>query len=689
MTFPSIVRKNFLYHAKKYMSLYFVNTLIVAILFLFGSLMFNSEVGRQVGDTTIYGIVRSDLIGVVLFSIVFITYSHISFLKYRGKEFSMYITLGMTTKNLGLMLLVEQAGIAVLSLFSGLVTGAVFGKLFFMGLNRVLMANPIPYEIKWESLLLSSGIFLMILGLNLLFSMLHTRKITIAEGLKSAQTKGIGSSGALSGSVALALFAAALILLPKIMLGKETDGKPVYIMFLLVLTMICPYVILGSWIKVIRPVAKRFKRLYNHNLIVMSNLSHRFVSYRTTVYIVSLLIAGAVFFIGMTYAMYATSQEKNDLNNPFDVMYVETNRFNHLEPNQLETILEEKGVSLEQHKTLEYVEVPEFRYYGGSWVLWDDRSMLIGESGFNRHLGTDYEVAADQALFARVKEENKEFEAPDMVLPVMDPGWIEPNEFPDHESKESLLRTLEGYSVIDYRTENIDEISGPYINNEQTAGDYFGQALVVDDRVYETVKAAVGEDQVKRVHLLKGEIPPEGFQALLDVLREANGLDSSYWTSYKPTMTETDETRLKLEELRPIHKDELLISQLESSGMIFFIFIFMGTLFALASGIVIYHKVLSDIDDQKESMLSLGRIGVTSKELRKLVSKELAIVFLLPALFGVGLGLYYFYFLFSNQPIIVQLLGKSGLAAGMFWVIQTLFYFACRRKYFSELGKYA
>lgn len=97
MTFSSIIRKNFIYNIRKFMSVYFVNTLIVAMLFIFGSLMFNSDVLEQAGKTRLYETIKMSLVGIIIFSIVFITYSTISFLKYRGKEFGMYVTLGMTT----------------------------------------------------------------------------------------------------------------------------------------------------------------------------------------------------------------------------------------------------------------------------------------------------------------------------------------------------------------------------------------------------------------------------------------------------------------------------------------------------------------------------------------------------------------------------------------------------------------
>ncbi|MEK5476531.1 ABC transporter permease [Paenibacillus sp. FSL R5-0407] len=688
MNFSTIVRKNFLYNAKKYLSLYFVNSLTVAILFMFGSLLYNPDVLRQVGDTTLYGIVRFALVGVVLFSFVFITYSNLSFLKYRSKEFGMYITLGMTTKNLIKMLFLENVGIFAVSLASGLVTGGVFGKLFFMGLNQILISKPISFELNGSSLLLSSGIFLIVFSGNFIFNMLYLRKISIVDVLQAAKKREIMKSSVVMGSLAILVFAASVFLLPQLMLGKLFDEATLIIIILIVLTMVTPYVIFGTLISVVKSVMKHFKKTYNNNLIVMSNLSHRFLSYKTTMYIVSLLMAGALFFIGMTYAMYATTDENNDRDHPFDVMFVESNRFNQMDDGEIKSILTKQGSTVEQNETLEILQLPEFRDYGGSWVLWDTHAAIISEGNYNRHMGTSYSLSPSQALFARVHQENREYAVPDNVLAVMDPELIS-EELREKGSKDDLLKALEGYPVTEYKSGSIKVVSEPYINSVQTANAYFGHALVVDDIVYEQIKAAAAESQVIKAHLVKGDIREAGFQALVQALRERNGFDSSYWNSPSQQHEyQTDGKRTTFEALRPIYKDEQLKSQLETNGTIFFIIIFLGSLFAIASGVVLYHKVLSDIDDHKESLLSLKRIGVTRLEIIVIVSKELAVTFFLPSIFGVGLGLYYFYVLFSNQNLVGQLVEKAALVASLFLVLQVVFYFVSRRKYVSELGKY-
>ena len=688
MTFSSIIRKNFIYNFKKYMSLYFVNTLIVAILFMFGSLFYNSDVLEQVGETTLYETIKTALLCVVLFSIVFITYSNVTFLKYRGKEFGMYITLGMTTKDLTKLLLIENTGIMVISILSGHIVGGLFGKLFYLGLNQMVIGDPIAYELNGQILLLSIGIFLLIFICNFIFNIFYLRKASIVDVLKSSSKKGIGKSNIVLGVIAIILFVGSVYLLPKMLLEGLFKNQSYMMIVFVVLTLTCPYVIIGTMFVVLKSVIKRFKRTYNNHLIVLSNVSHRFLSYKTTLYMVSILIAGALFFIGMVYAMYATSEDNNERDNPFDVMFVETNQFNHMNANAIEEVFKNNANTIEENKTLEYIELPEFRSHEGAMVLWDDRSVLISESHYNDHMGTHYEVAVDQALSARVYEQNMDYEVPDTLITAMNTKSLDDN-LRSRMSKEALIQTLSKELYFEYNTDDFIEITAPFINNVRNKVNYYGTALVVDDQIYDQLKSRIGAEQVKILHLIKGDVNEQGYQSLLAELRNRNGLDSTYWTRDRQNNVDVSSTeRAELEGLKPFYKKELLEEQLESSGLTFFIVMFLGALFAIASGVVLFHKVLSDIDDQKESILSLKRIGVTTKEIKSIVSKELFITFFFPTFFGLGLGMYYFYFLFSNQPMLTQLLGKASMVAVVFLVLQIGFYYVSRRKYFSELNRF-
>ena len=56
----------------------------------------------------------------------------------RSQEIGLYSMLGMTSKNLALLTVLEKCYLLVISLVAGLTTGVIFEKLAFLGLNQLL-----------------------------------------------------------------------------------------------------------------------------------------------------------------------------------------------------------------------------------------------------------------------------------------------------------------------------------------------------------------------------------------------------------------------------------------------------------------------------------------------------------------------------------------------------------------------
>ncbi|MPQ44757.1 FtsX-like permease family protein, partial [Clostridium tarantellae] len=241
MNFSSIIKKNFIHNFNKYISFYFINSLIIALLFMYGSLMFNEAVLDSIGKTSIYETVNISLMGLIIFSIVFITYTNMAFLKNRGKEFGMYLTLGMTTKDLTKLIFIENLGIMLASLLTGVLTGTVFGKLFYMILNKIIASTSIPFKLNYKTYLLSIGVFSLIFIGNFIFNIFYIRKASIIEVIKASKKKEVGKANVLLGGISLILLIIAMIYLPKTLLMEIFKEERYMVGVFIAVTLICPY----------------------------------------------------------------------------------------------------------------------------------------------------------------------------------------------------------------------------------------------------------------------------------------------------------------------------------------------------------------------------------------------------------------------------------------------------------------
>jgi putative ABC transport system permease protein len=71
------------------------------------------------------------------------------------------------------------------------------------------------------------------------------------------------------------------------------------------------------------------------------------------------------------------------------------------------------------------------------------------------------------------------------------------------------------------------------------------------------------------------------------------------------------------------------------SGLIIFISAFLGLLFLIATGSIIFFKQLSEANDDKARYKILRNIGVTNKEIKASIGKQIFIVFSLPLTIGI------------------------------------------------------
>lgn len=687
MTFSAIVRKNFIHNFNKYISFYFVNGLIVAMLFMYGSLMFNPVILDSIGKTSLYETINIALSGLIIFSIIFITYTNISFLKNRGKEFGMYLTLGMTTKDLTKLIFVENLGIMISSGITGILGGVIFGRLFYMGLGKILNETKIPYELNYKSFLLSLGIFLLIFLFNLLFNIIYIKRVSIMNIMKSDKNKEVGKNHTIIGVVSMLLLVIAMYCLPKTLLKEMFKDKSYMIGIFIALTIICPYMIIGTIIGFIKDVINKFPRIYNKNILILSNLSHRFLGYKNVLYMISLLIAGAVFFVGFSYSLYISTVEYVNMDNPFDIMFIENMNYNNIEKEKVEQIIKDGNGTIDEYKILEVMNVQMFRAKDDGFVFWGDEK-VISESNYNKHMNESINIEPNCGKYIRVVEEKMEFNHPTAILSILNENKIEEVKKVQEENsdnnyvidKENIKKIVGSTSSLILEENRIESKKGvPFANSR------VGSAFILDDKDYEKLKSNLGTENIDKVHLINGQNIDTGFYNLVNHLRERNNLDKSYWKEGNIWGHYSYDERGEKESYRPMYKEEIINLQIENNGIVFFTMSFIGILFAIANGVVLYYKILSDINSEEERIIALKRIGITNKEIKSLISKETAITFFIPILVGGGLGMYYLYVMCSNMSITNLLMKKSLLIFMVGTGIQTVFYLISRKKYIKEV----
>jgi putative ABC transport system permease protein len=109
-------------------------------------------------------------------------------------------------------------------------------------------------------------------------------------------------------------------------------------------------------------------------------------------------------------------------------------------------------------------------------------------------------------------------------------------------------------------------------------------------------------------------------------------------------LTNEDDAKQLTKDIQSILPDKAAFSSfyadyasgLESSGLMIFMGGFLGLVFLVATGSIIYFKQLTEAHSDKGRYEILHKIGVTKKEIRKSISKQVLFIFALPLLVGIS-----------------------------------------------------
>ncbi|MFV0520560.1 MAG: FtsX-like permease family protein [Lachnospirales bacterium] len=642
MTFYNIVLKNLKFNFKKFISYIFVNIFVIAILFTYGSIVFNKKITEDPILSSTMDFVNMGIVAILLFSIVFISYTGIYFIKTRGKELGVYLTLGMTKKDLTKMIILESTVIMLISVIFGMLIGFLFSGFFYLILSKVLDSENLFY-IDGYSFLLSLGVFFIVFLSNVIFSVIFLKGTNITQITKSDKTKGMKSPKKLSGFFGIFLFLVSTIMLYLIFTDSDlvdslSDNMTKVILFNVTLQFISLYFLLASGLDFLVAIISKNKNFYNNNILILSNLKYSFVTYKTTLYMVTLLMGMSVLFMGVQLSFkYGTLDIMNNVL-AYDFMVESCGDINNITKEDIKTIVSNNNGEIREYVTYPYLTTEIYRE-NSEWLYnYGITTMIISESNFNLAFGTDIDLAKDELLYVSNMNENFGNEVIDfdtfLVPDYYGSGEIRAQKIRRlRPSREDFYTILEDENVdcITYNKENTSTMFFPFINSygEVEYSSVLGN--IIDDEVYNSILSKE-EGNIKLFNITSGD-EIEIYNDLL-TFKNVNG----------------DETKIEGKNYTPISKSRSIEMTNTVMGMFTFTMTFISILFLISSSVVMYYKLVNDTEYEKEQISLYTKIGINSNECKRYLNSHMAILFFTPLILGGSIGLFYNFFFFYNIP---------------------------------------
>ena len=576
--------------------------LAVTITYLFYSLSLNPNIGKIRGGESISATLALGMVVVTIASGIIVFYANSFVMKNRSKELGVYGMLGLEKRHLISMVFKELVIFGSLTLTAGLGLGALFDKLIFalllklmkMKVELVSTFQPIVFILV---LIVFGAIFLGLIFINA-FRIARMNALQLSREKASGEKKG--------------RFLGLQTILGLISLGAgyylaitvENPLSAVLIFFVAVLLVIFgTYLLFNAGITVFLQILKKNKRYYYqpNNMISVSNLIFRMKKNAVGLATIAILSTMVLVTMSAATSIFKGSETFKKVMNPHDFgitgQNVEKEDINKL----LDQYASDKGLSVTKKEVLTY------SYFG--IVNQEGTKLTIFDKGQNRV-------------------------QPKTIFMVFDQK--------DYENMTGQKLVLSGKEV------------GLFTKNKELQGQ---KELTLNDQTY-TIKEEIKKDFILEHVPNQYNILTSDYNYLvvpdLKAFLEQHP-NSSIFNQYYGGMnvTASEEEQLKLandyskflddfnrelsKEGSYVYGSNLADSSAQMSalfGGVFFIGIFLSIIFMVGTVLVIYYKQISEGYEDRERFIILQKVGLDQKQIKQTINKQVLTVFFLPLLFA-------------------------------------------------------
>ncbi|AWI04781.1 ABC transporter permease [Clostridium drakei] len=575
MTFINLAVNNVKKNFNNYI-MYLVSAVFsVMIFYIFCSIAFN-DVFVKLADNkpTVKLIFKASAIIVALFSFIFIWYSNSFFLKNRKREIGIYSMIGMEKKQIAKMLFYENLIIGSLSIVCGIILGVMFSKYFSLMLIYLMRETlNIKFTIVFKAFYITILVFFILFLLNSIHSYSIIYRYEVIE-LLSAQKQGEKTPKA---SWFMSVLSLVFILSGYFMSYNKTTVQLIRLGIpIVILVSIGTYMLFNSLIIIFVQAIKKNKMFYyrGQNMLSTAQILYRIKSNAKTLCIISLLSSVTLTSIGTAYSFYKTTEQDITRSMPFSYEFMNTNK----------ELSEKIGSVINKYNDNKLISVNNLKLINAKVnlpVLQKDdfEGKIISQSDYN-------------SVIAIKNRENKIYLGDNECL-LIKSGEVS-NKEKDYINSKTSIKS--GSLQMDF---NIKKVT------DQQVVSYFitTKTIVVSDKAFSDLSSKGEVINISGYLVQNPQKSKELTKELSKVVPQGIYIDS-YYDTYQGFY--------------------------KGGAVFIFIGIFLGILFSLATGSIISFKQLMEAADDKKRYLTLRKIGMNKKEIKKSVAKQLSITFGMP-----------------------------------------------------------
>ncbi len=617
--------------------------------FIFSTVYFNEQVVQVKETESIQYVLTIPGVALIVFTVFFISYAHSIFIKRRKSEFGLFLTLGMSSRDIGKLLLIENCVIAFASIVSGILAGIIFSKLFFLLLINVVGIQEILFHINSNMLTYTIAVFLVVFFVAIGRSLFFVLKRNVAISLKSDKTaESIKLKSPLIGGMGAIILIGSIIGLYFMYTDPIAGGE--YLLLWTLSTLLGLYIIIYQFTSFFIELAKKNKPYYYRRLLYLTSLDYKFKQLTSVLMLVTVMIMVTILYSTIILYTYTLTEEEAIDENPYDIAFIQTESKNNLDKEELYSIVDKRENPVQKH-----LKVPIYSYYQKeTYTNWTNVYNFMALDQFNKLTSSKMKLQNNEYLYYINDDptnlDGSEYEQ-DHVLPFTD--------------KNSY--TLKGVVI----EKNINYVSNLY------------DFIILSNYQYALLKERVDgfESTIHFINVVDWKNTGNVVEKLSQRFKNSN-------ENTPPIKNRRVDSTSEEDLLQIASKIEDYNRNKNSNGILFFVTTILSVTFFFGSFILLYLNLFSGLEKEKEKYKKLNNIGITTKEVKQTISKEITTLFFFPTIMGTILAFLYIVAIARDVGGIMenpQILLHFLIVAGIYHVIQIGFYLYSRKKMFFVL----
>lgn len=612
--FPKLAADNIKKNSKTYIPYIVTCIVTVSVFYIIKSLSLNPGLTEMIGAQTLSEIMFLGSIIDAIFSLIFLFYTNSFLIKRRKKEFAVFNILGMEKKHISITLAWENLYVTLISLFGGVVLGIALDKVMFLVITKMLKSYiSLGFFISKSAILNTVILFAAIF---ILIYLNTVRQLRITNPIDLLKEGNVGEKEPKSKLLIAILGAICLVIGYSLALTTKNPLASIFVFFVAVLLVIAgTYMLFTSGSIVLLKSLRKNKNYYykTKHFTSISGMIYRMKQNAVGLANICILSTMVLVMISSTSSLMIGMEEINRNRYPNDIsIYVDETSIdkNQEQIDLVKDFQKKNNIEIAKEQTYKYLAFSGYKNgdsIDAGFSPLSEVLFFVPLSDYNEAMGTNKTLNENEVLLYSNRSKFK-----GDTLKVLDKEYKikeKLNSFLNNGIAESNVASTKFIVVPD-----MNEFNDVYHKQKETLKEFSKEI-----RTYYGFDVKVGEDEKKEI-----------YNNIENVLKD------NYFNGTIETNAQARESFMGL------------------YGGFFFIGLFLGSLFIMATVLIIYYKQISEGYEDKERFEIMQKVGMSHQEVKSSIRSQVLTVFFLPLVVaGIHISVAF--------PIIKSLLAILGL----------------------------